>query len=169
MSLPVHEGEVTLHIPGVEKTCKTWYKVVGDLKNRTKRPLVAVHGGPGLSHDYLFTLEDLAAKFDTPVVFYDQIGAGRSTKIQEKKGDAEFWTEELFMNELDTLLNHLGIQDDFDAVGHSWGGMLLSRYSAVRQPKGLKHLILANAPASMPLWMKSMGVLLAKLPQKTQV
>ncbi len=34
----------------------------------------------------------------------------------------EFWTPEPFMDELDNLLNHLGISECFDLVGQSWGG-----------------------------------------------
>ena len=35
------------------RTYQTWYKVIGDLKTEARRPLVIVHGGPGMSHDYL--------------------------------------------------------------------------------------------------------------------
>jgi L-proline amide hydrolase len=57
-------------------------------------------------------------------VFYDQIGGGKSTHIREKRLDTDFWVPELFMAELDNLLVHLGIADDFDLLGQSWGGML---------------------------------------------
>jgi pimeloyl-ACP methyl ester carboxylesterase len=78
---------------------------------------------------------------------YDQLGCGRSTHLPEKKGHVEFWTVKLFLAELDNLLTHLGIQGDYDLFGHSWGGMLGSEH-AVLHPKGLKKLILADAPAS---------------------
>ena len=54
---------------------------------------------------------------------------------------------ELFLSELDNLLKHLGIQDDYDLLGQSWGGKLGSEHAAL-QPRGLKKLILADAPAS---------------------
>jgi L-proline amide hydrolase len=78
---------------------------------------------------------------------YDQLGCGRSTHLPEKKGDGNFWTIGLFLSELDNLLSHLRIQDDYDILGQSWGGVLGNEH-AVRQPKGLKKLILANTPAS---------------------
>ena len=55
-----------------------------------------------------------------PIVLYDQIGNGASSHIKDKPDG--FWTAELFMDELDNLLKHLGIRDNFDLLGHSWGG-----------------------------------------------
>lgn len=78
---------------------------------------------------------------------YDQLGCGRSTHLPEKKGDESFWTIKLFLLELDNLLSHLGIQDDYDLLGQSWGGDLAADY-AILQPKGSKRLVLASAPAS---------------------
>ncbi len=82
---------------------KTWYRVIGDLKS-VKVPLVAVHGGPGCTHDYLESISDIAAT-GRAVVFYDQIGNGRSTHLPEAGPD--FWTVDLFLEELDNLLDHL--------------------------------------------------------------
>lgn len=81
-SLHVVEGEVELSVPGVGKVCKTWYKTIGDLK--AGRPLVLLHGGPGVSHDYLLSLTDLHAAQSIALVFYDQVGSGRSTHLPEK-------------------------------------------------------------------------------------
>jgi len=78
---------------------------------------------------------------------YDQLGCGRSTHLPEKKGDSDFWTIELFLLELDNLLAHLGIQNDYALLGQSWGGQVAAEH-AVRQPKGLKSLVIANSPAS---------------------
>jgi L-proline amide hydrolase len=47
--------------------------------------------------------------------------------------------------------------------GHSWGGMLAARHAA-EQPPGLRGVIIANAPASYPLWLEAMEVLRAQLP-----
>jgi len=160
------EGEVDFHVPSAGKPCKTWYKVVGEL-NGKKRPLVALHGGPGVSHEYQLALVDLTTKFGIPVIFYDQLGIGKSTHLREKNGDGSFWTEDLFCQELENLLKHLGIQDDFDLFGQSWGGMLGARF-ATRQPKGLKRLIISNSPASMELWVQAANKLRAALPQEIQ-
>lgn len=109
-------------------------------------PLLAVHGGPGCTHDYLLSLDDLAGQ--RPVVYYDQLGSGRSTHLPDAPRD--FWTADLFLEELELLLRHLGITE-YDLLGQSWGGMLGSEH-AVRRPRGLRRLIIADSPASMPQW-----------------
>lgn len=133
------------------KACQTWYRVYGDLKSGV-RPLVVVHGGPGLSHDYMDTIADLAAPLhNLPVIFYDQIGCGRSTKLPEKYRDYSFWNEQLFLDELSSLLSHLNIQGNYDLLGNSWGGMLGATHAA-RQPQGLKRLVLSGTPSSAAAW-----------------
>lgn len=119
--LNVVEGEVEFVVPAAGKLCKTWYKIVGDLHaSVSRRPLVALHGGPGVNHGYLFILTDLTTAHGIPLVLYDQLGSGYSTHLPEKMGDVEFWTEQLFLDELDNLLSHLGIQDNYDILGHSY-------------------------------------------------
>lgn len=157
------EGKVDFYIPATGKPCETWYKVIGDLSSN-RRPLVALHGGPGVNHEYLLILSDLTSSLSIPLVVYDQIGTGYSTHLPEKMGDITFWTDNLFLAELDDLLVHLRIQNNYDLFGHSWGGMLGARH-AVRQPAGLKHLVLASTPADMKLWMVAQNALRDKLPQ----
>ncbi|KAI0667417.1 proline-specific peptidase, partial [Trametes maxima] len=163
------EGEAEFRAPGSGQLLKTWYKVFGDLSARSpsRRPLVVLHGGPGVTHNYLLPIAALAEKYSVPVVFYDQIGNGKSTHLPDKMGDGSFWTEDLFLAQLNGLLEHLGIQDDFDLLGHSWGGMLIARY-ATSHPPGLKHLVLADTPASMHLWVAAANVLRSRLPPDVQ-
>lgn len=151
------------------KPCQTWYEVHGDLKSGVT-PVVAVHGGPGSTHHYIRSFIDLAAVYSIPVVLYDQLGNGNSTHLPEKSGDeGAFWTEQLFLDELDNLLRHLGIQDNYALLGQSWGGMLAARH-ATRQPKGLKRLIISDSPASMALFVKAANEeLIAKLPADVRV
>ncbi|KAK0217189.1 proline iminopeptidase [Armillaria fumosa] len=143
----------------------TWYKVYGSLDNRTRTPLICLHGGPGLSYDYLSPLADLT-KSSVPVIFYDQIGNSRSTHLKEKP--ASFWNIDLFIDELANLIGYFNIQDDFDILGHSWGGILGLEYELRRQPAGLKHLILTNSLADMGLWNKSTAELSKAFPEDVQ-
>ncbi|KIJ26781.1 hypothetical protein M422DRAFT_191776 [Sphaerobolus stellatus SS14] len=166
-NIKIHEGEADFHVPAAGKPCKTWFKVFGDLSNGKQRPLIILHGGPGVTHEYQLALVDLVSKYGIPIVVYDQIGNGKSTHLREKNGDGSFWTEELFCDELDNLLKHLGIQDDYDLFGQSWGGMLAARF-ATKQPKGLNKLIISNSPASMELWVKAANKLRSQLPQEIQ-
>jgi hypothetical protein len=48
-SLSSVTGTVPFKVPGVDKECFTWYKIFGDL-NSGKRPLIALHGGPGVGY-----------------------------------------------------------------------------------------------------------------------
>ena len=77
MTVPtVVEGHVPYTPATAGKPCQTWFKTVGNMQSGV-RPLVIVHGGPGLSHDYLLSLMDLAsAPHNIPLMFYDQIGNG---------------------------------------------------------------------------------------------
>ncbi|TFK49610.1 proline-specific peptidase [Heliocybe sulcata] len=143
------------------ETYHTWYKVVGNLTSGT-RPLVVLHGGPGISHHYLLPHAELAASSNIPVIIYDQLGIGQSSHVEGKP--AQFWSVELFMDELDNVLRHFGISDNYDLIGHSWGGMLAATYASRRPHAGLKHLILSSAPASMKLYESSTNRLLELLP-----
>ena len=51
---------------------RTWYRVTGDIDSG-KPPLVALHGGPGVPHNYLLRLTALAGD-GRAVIHYDQIG-----------------------------------------------------------------------------------------------
>ena len=126
---------------------QTWYRVTGDLSS-PMTPLVVIHGGPGCTHDYVLAIAELA-RSGRPVIHYDQVGAGRSTHLPDRGGD--FWTVDLFLAELDNLLAFLGVQDRYHLLGQSWGGMLGAEHG-IRQPAGLKALVISNSPASMDLW-----------------
>ncbi len=83
---------------------ETWYRVTGDLDGGAI-PLVVLHGGPGAAHDYLLNLANLAAA-GRPVIHYDQVGCGRSTHLRGR--GADFWTVQLFLDELANLLELAG-------------------------------------------------------------
>jgi L-proline amide hydrolase len=142
---------------------RTWYRVRGDFGS-ARTPVVILHGGPGCTHDYVDSFRGLAAD-GRPVIHYDQLGNGRSTHLRDK--GAEFWTVQLFLDELDNLLGHLGLAAAYHLLGQSWGGMLAAEH-AVRQPRGLKALLIANSPASMALWLTEANRLRRELPPEVQ-
>ena len=121
---------------------ETWYRIVGDIKNG-KTPVVLAHGGPGAGHNYIIAIANLIAQSGRAAVLYDQIGCGNSTHLQSKP--AEFWTPELFMEELQLLVEHLGINNKYALLGQSWGGMLGMQF-ATHQPNGLKALVVCDSP-----------------------
>lgn len=156
MNQPVIEGVADF------RGWQTWYRITGDL-HAGGFPLVALHGGPGVPHDYLLRLTALADQ--RAVIHYDQIGAGRSTHLPERGPD--FWQVGLFVDELANLLAHLGIAGGYHLLGQSWGGMLAAEH-AVTQPAGLRSLVIANSPASMQLWLREANILRAALPPAVQ-
>ncbi|MFT2214318.1 proline iminopeptidase-family hydrolase [Rhizobium giardinii] len=143
---------------------RTWYRVSGSIGSPLL-PLVVAHGGPGCTHDYVDSFKDIAALDGRPVIHYDQLGNGNSTRLPEKGPD--FWTVSLFLEELDALLSHLGIASRYAFLGQSWGGMLGAEH-AVRQPEGLKALVIANSPANMHTWVAEANRLRRDLPQMVQ-
>jgi proline-specific peptidase len=160
------EGTVAFNVAGLTDPCHTWYKVFGNL-NTTTTPLIILHGGPGACHDYLLPLADLAPS--RPIVFYDQIGNGRSTHLTSKAGDEEFWSVKLFKDELDNLLSHLHLRErEVDVYGHSWGGMLAVEWAATPRSANLRRLVLSNSLASMDSWRTGISALRKQLPQDVQ-
>lgn len=125
----------------------TWYRVAGELAAE-RLPLVLLHGGPGGTSDYLEPLLALGDR-GVPVVQYDQVGNGRSSHLNGV--DPSQLTIELFLAQLDGLLEALGIQDGYHLLGHSWGGMVAAEHGLTR-PRGLRSLVLASTPGSIELY-----------------
>ena len=142
----------------------TWYRIVGDLKN-SKTPVMVLHGGPGAGHNYCEPIADVLAQTGRAAVLYDQIGCGNSTHLPDKP--KEFWTPELFMQELVLLTEHLGISNKYNIVGQSWGGMLGMQF-AIEKPKGLNALVVADSPASMEVWVSEANKLRKELPAEVE-
>jgi L-proline amide hydrolase len=142
---------------------ETWYRITGDLSS-AKPPVFLLHGGPGAAHNYIDAYKFLAAD-GRAVIHYDQLGCGNSTLLPDKGGD--FWTVQLFIDELNNLVDHLGQRAAFHVLGQSWGGMLGAEYATTR-PSGLKSLTIANSPASMALWMSEAARMRKLMPQDIQ-
>jgi L-proline amide hydrolase len=137
----------------------TWYRITGDLSSGLT-PLVVAHGGPGATHHCVLSIASVA-KTGRPVIHYDQLGSGQSTHLTTR--DEMFWTVDLFLAELDNLLVHLGIADNYYFLGQSWGGMLGAEHG-IRQPAGLRGLVLSNSPSAMSLWLSEAARLRGALP-----
>ncbi len=142
---------------------ETWYRVTGDLASG-KPPLLCLHGGPGAQSDYIHPFDALA-ETGRAVIQYDQFGCGRSTHRPD--APADFWSVQLFIDELDALIAHLGIGRAYHVLGQSWGGMLGAEH-AVRRPAGLRGLVIANSPANMRTWVAEANRLRAALPPEVQ-
>jgi len=126
----------------------------------TRPPLIILHGGPGFPHDYCVPMTALCED-GRAVIHYDQIGCGRSSLLPDVPSD--FWTVELFVDELHNLIDYFGLHDGFHLLGQSWGGMLGPEF-LLRHPHGVRSMTISNSPASMRLWTKGTDALLSHLP-----
>ena len=152
----------TQSIPFREWT--TWVQVTTPDEPRPGAlPLIVLHGGPGMAHNYVRNIAGLAETGRT-VIHYDQLGCGLSTHLPD--APAEFWTPQLFVDEFENLVRHLGFAK-VHVLGQSWGGMLGAEI-AVRQNPQLQSLAICNSPASMQLWVEGAAELRSRLPAEVQ-
>jgi proline-specific peptidase len=154
MNLPLSEGYVSF------RGFRTWYRSVGE-SERGRLPLLLLHGGPGATHQYLEPLAELA-RFGRRVIFYDQIGCGRS----DHPAGADFYDVPAFVEEIGALREQLGL-NAVHVLGQSWGGMLAMEYALTR-PAGLASIVVADSPASMTLWVSEANRLRSALPAEVQ-
>ncbi|OBK97225.1 proline iminopeptidase [Mycobacterium asiaticum] len=147
----------TIEVPGGT----VWFKRVGPTSpGKPGLPLLVVHGGPGLPHYYLSSLERLAD--ERPVVFWDQLGCGNS----DRPDDRSLWTMERSVAEMDAVIRALGL-DAFHIFGNSWGGMLAQQY-VLDVPSGAVSLTISNSTASIPRFAEHVTRLKSQLDAATQ-
>lgn len=149
MAQATREGYVD--VPGG----KVWYEIAGA---SDAIPLLMLHGGPGAGHDAFEPFEALAD--DRPVVFYDQLGCGRS----DKPDDTSLWHIERYVKEVAAVRTALNLER-VHLFGHSWGGWLAIEYM-MGMPSGVASLILAGTSASLPQYAEETARLKATLPQE---
>lgn len=153
--IPIKEGYIDF------KGYKTYYRIVGECEPG-KLPLLALHGGPGCAHDYLESLDGIA-KYGRAVVYYDQLGCGKSTTPSMP----DFWCAELWQEELDVVRKALGL-DEIHLLGQSWGGMLAIQYLINTKPTGIHSAIIASSPADINLWVSEAHRLISLMPKHMQ-
>ena len=101
------EREGHVQVPGGT----IWFKIVGSSGGI---PLLTLHGGPSGGHDYLEPLQAVAS--ERRVVFYDQLGCGKS----DKPSNPSLWRIERFVEEIAAIRKELRL-DRIHLLGHSWG------------------------------------------------
>ena len=126
--LRVPADDVTLHVR------VAGYPKAGDV-------LIAIHGGPGNSSDYMLSLEQLASG-EFAVVNYDQRGTGQST--DPSKG----YAMHNYVADLEAVRQAVGVES-VHLLGHSWGGLIALRY-AVAHPQRVRSIILMGSGVLTP-------------------
>lgn len=120
-------------------------------------PILVIHGGPGLSQDYLLPYLNKLAE-NHFVIFYDQRGCGRSTgEINENTMHVSS-----FVSDIENIRRAFHF-DKISILGHSWGGFLGMHY-AIAHPEALKKLILSN---TMPACSEDLGLFIQEYLKRT--
>jgi L-proline amide hydrolase len=140
---------------------QVWYRIVGGGAEQEQVPLLTLHGGPGVPHDYITDMAALASE-SRRVIFYDQLGCGRS----DQPNDPSLWTIERSVEEIGIVRQALGLEQ-VHLWGQSFGGLFALEY-ALSQPPGLGSLLLASSTASIPLWIREANRLREGLPPDIQ-
>ena len=112
-----------LMVPAEDVTL--YVRIAGD--PQAENILLAVHGGPGNSSDYMISLEQLQSE-ELTVVTYDQRGTGRSSEPSEGYSLLKYVEDlEAVRKALDAEKVHI--------LGHSWGGIVTMRYATIYSQK----------------------------------
>src|SRR5258708_28860728 len=93
---------------------RVWYRIVGGGTDHEHIPLLTLHGGPGVPHDYITDMAALAS--DTrPVIFYDQLACGPS----DQPNDPSLWTIQRAVSEICIVPRSLRLEK-VHLCGHSF-------------------------------------------------
>ena len=129
--LQIPAGDVTLFVRMVGNTAS------GNV-------LIAINGGPGLTSNYMRSLEALAGP-ELAVVTYDQRGNGRSTSPEMNSANFELAD---YAADLEAIREALGLEQ-VHLLGHSFGGLVAMAY-AIHYPERARSLVLLGS--GPPTW-----------------
>lgn len=161
-------AQAVAHATGVAHTEQVdiGYETFGKLG--ATLPVIAVNGGPGLSHAYMMQNDvwQRVAK-NRLVVFYDQRGTGASKPVRMPtpssgdSGASAVSQSSISQNmdaqvaDLDAVRQSLGLAK-VALVGDSYGGLLAMAYAAAH-PEHVAKLVLSDSPG--PSWKSIVHVL----------
>ena len=111
---------------------RIFYEVIG-----SGPPIVVIHGGPGLDHNYLQPGLDILASRNT-LVYYDQRGTGRS----EATLAPDVISLDTFVDDVDVLRQTLEYEK-ITLLSHSFGALIALGYAS-KYPLNVNGLVLMN-------------------------
>jgi haloalkane dehalogenase len=104
-------------------------------------PILMLHGNPSWSFFYRDVIKAVRGSYRAIVP--DHIGCGYS----DKPADSRYrYTLESRVDDLEALLDHLGVSGDLTLLLHDWGGMIGMAY-ALRHPERIRRIALLNTAA----------------------
>ncbi len=104
-------------------------------------PVVMLHGNPTWSFYYRDLVK--ALRGNNRVIVPDHIGCGLSDKPDDSRYS---YTLTRRVEDVDALLDHLGIRQNITLVLHDWGGMIGMAWAS-RHPERVKRLVILNTAA----------------------
>src|SRR5579885_1237969 len=104
-------------------------------------PVVMLHGNPTWSFFYRDLVCGLRDR--CRAIVPDHIGCGLSDKPDDRHYD---YTLRRRVDDLEVLLEHLGLRGDLTLVLHDWGGMIGMAYAS-RHPERVRRLVVLNTAA----------------------
>lgn len=107
-------------------------------------PIVMIHGNPTWSFYFRALIKGLSAQFRTIVP--DHIGCGLSDKPDLTVYDYRLKSR---VNDIETLSDHLSVNQDITLVLHDWGGAIGMAY-ALRRPERIARIVIMNTAAFLP-------------------
>lgn len=122
-----------------------------------KGNILCLHGGPGATHDYMLPIAWLAER-GYRVVFYDQLGCGRSELPKNKA----LFVPETYVEEVETVRKKLKLGRPI-LIGSSWGGMLAIAY-CLKYQRNLRAVITVGGLHNVPMTFREMEKMKKKLP-----
>jgi proline iminopeptidase len=130
-------------VPVANGKYKVWTKRLGSGPLK----VLLLHGGPGVSHEYLEAMEAFLPRAGIQMYYYDQLGCNNS----DQPDDPSLWTLERYTQEVEEVRIGLGL-DNFVLYGHSWGGILGMEY-ALKYQQHLRGLVISNMTAGMKSYL----------------
>ena len=126
-------------------TFRVWTKRVGN--NPTVKVLL-LHGGPGLTHEYLEAFDSYFPAAGFEYYYYDQLGSYYS----DQPAEPDLWDLPRFLEEVEQVRQALRLdRENFYLYGQSWGGILAIEY-ALNYQRHLRGLVISNMMASIPAY-----------------
>lgn len=149
--IPVETPKGTFHV---------WVKRIG---NNPSAKVLLLHGGPGMTHEYLEAMDSYLPGAGIEYYKYDQLGSF----LSDQPDDPDLWEVPRFVEEVEQVRKALGLdKDDFYLYGHSWGGILAIEY-ALKYQDHLKGLIISDMMSSCPAYNEyAKKVLMPEMDQK---
>jgi haloalkane dehalogenase len=104
-------------------------------------PVVMLHGNPTWSFYFRNLIAGVRDRYR--VIAPDHMGCGQSDRPDDQQYE---YCLRRRVDDLETLLNHLGLNDRLTLVLHDWGGMIGMAYAS-RHPERIARLVILNTAA----------------------